>query len=121
MNTDIKTWRKDWALNENPKREKEISIYLITLFTDFLNDFKIEEKSKSTKSRYYGHLHFLGRSIIKEAVYDNEDQSITPHELLMEGLGPDDGPLLYWNDERSQREVDAVCKKLYKFIKKSNH
>ena len=121
MNKIDNTWQKDWELKENPKKEKEISLKLIEVFKAFLIDYKIDEKSKKTKERYYWHLHALGGYIIEQAIYDEEYQDNETMEILLEQLSPYEGPLIYHSNESHQKELDTVCKRLYKFLKKNNH
>ena len=50
-------WTKDWQIRENTSREKKIADDLIKVFIDFWKHQGIDEKSKTTKSRYSGALH----------------------------------------------------------------
>ena len=114
---NLSKWYKDWEAGENKSKEKEDSLRIIETFKDFLTDYKIDEKSKSTQNRYYGHLHALGGYLIEESIDDDGDII----ELLLNSIDAYEGPLIYMSNESWQRELDAVCKKLYKFmIKKGN-
>ena len=121
MNKIDNTWIKDWAIEEDPIKEKEASIILIKLFQDFLKDYRIEDKSKSTQNRYFSHLHALGGHIIEKCIYDEDYKNHKTINILLDQLSPYEGPMIYWTNESWQNELDTVCKRLYKFLKRNNH
>ena len=115
---NIDQWYKHWEVGENNAKEKVYSLKLIETFNDFLSDYEIDTKSKSTQNRYYGHLHALGGYLIEESIED--EKGII--ELLLNSIDEYEGPLIYMSNEPWQRELDAVCKKLHKFMtKKGKH
>jgi len=116
MKPNIK-WIDDWQIGVNPSREDQISIDLLNFFLDFWDKEKLEEKSKTTRNRYYASLHALGGYLVEQGISD-EDLNKTTYELLSEYVGADDGPLIYYENEDWQAGVDMVCRKIYEHIKK---
>lgn len=115
MEPNVK-WIDDWRIGLKPSREKEVAAGLIYYFGDFWDKGKLEQKSKTTKNRYANSLHALGGYLVEKAISEN-DSDKTAHELLLEYIGPDEGPLIHLDDEDWQDELDMVCRKLYKYLK----
>lgn len=111
-----KKWIKDWKIGLDRLRENEIAADLVDFFSDFWEKEKLEQKSKTTRTRYSGALHALGGYLVEQAISEDESDK-TAHELLAEYLGPFDGPLIYHDNEDWQDELDMVCRKLYKYFK----
>lgn len=111
-------WIDDWRIDENPSREHEIAVALLEIFMGFWDSRKLDEKSKSTKQRYANGLHALGGFLVENAVLSEKDFARTAEELLFEYLDPYEGPLVFLDNEAWQEELDMVCRKLYKYIKK---
>ena len=109
-------WTKDWQIRENTSREKKIADDLIKVFIDFWKHQGIDEKSKTTKSRYSGALHSTGGHLVEQAISDDgADKSA--QELLSEHIGPNDGPLICRDNETWQNEIDMVSRKLHNYLK----
>jgi hypothetical protein len=113
-----KKWMDDWMIGVKPVREKEIASELIDKFLDFWDQEKLDEKSKTTMNRYAGALHALGGFLVERAVM-GEDKDKTADELLREHIDLDEGPLIYHDNEEWQTELDMVCRKLFKYLKKN--
>ena len=109
-------WLEDWQVGENPSREIEIAEDLLKIFDGFWAFQSLDDKSKTTKSRYADALHALGGYLVEKSVLDEDDLSKTTDDLLAEYLGPDEGPLIHLDHEKWQSEIDMVCRKLYRFI-----
>lgn len=109
-------WIDDWKIGINPSRENQVALGLLEYFVDFWNREKLEQKSKTTRSRYSGSLHALGGYLVEQTISEDEKDK-TAHELLLEYIGPNEGPLVYHNDEDWQDELDMVCRKFYKYLK----
>ena len=112
-------WIKDWRIGENPSREDQIAYELLEVFDDFWHFEGLDEKSKTTINRYSGALHSLGGYLIEKAVFDEDGLHKTTYNLLAEYVGRDDGPLICADHETWQNEIDMVCRKLYRFMKKN--
>jgi len=90
---------------------------LLDCFIHFWIMEKLDKKSKTTRNRYSNSLHALGGYLVERAI-STEDSDKTANELLYEYISPDDGPLIYHDNEDWQDELDMVCRKIYKHIKK---
>ena len=62
-------------------------------------------------------MHVLGGYLVEQAI-SGDDPGKTADDLLSEHIGPDDGPLIFQDNESWQDEVDMVCRKIYKHMKK---
>ncbi len=118
MNTPNNKWIKDWIINENPSKEKKLGEGLIQIFIMFWQHANLSSKSKTTQNRYIGALHCLGGYLIEKGIYENVDFSL--YDLLTEYLNKYDGPLIHYDNEIWQNELDMVCRKLYKYLKNEN-
>ncbi len=107
-------WTDDWRIGISPAKEGEIGRELMAIFQRFWESTDLYKKSKSTKQRNSGALHALGGWAVEKAVEDNA--SIDAHQLLLEATSGGDGPLIYLDREEWQKELDTVCRKLYKFL-----
>jgi hypothetical protein len=109
-------WKQHWKVGILPPREAELTDAILNIFCDFWKDECIDELSKTSQRRYSGALHALGSYLIEKSVEeDNEDMSL--ENLLDDAITPDEGPLIYHENESWQKEVDAVSRKLYKHLK----
>jgi len=109
-------WIEDWRIGEKQPRESDVSTELLSLFKDFWIAQKLDEKSKTTRNRYSGALHALGGYLVEKAILNDLDK--TTDELVSEYVGPDDGPVIWHDNKRWQDEIDMVCRKLYRYIKR---
>jgi hypothetical protein len=110
-------WINDWYIGVKSSRENAIAADLLNLFMDFWDKLKLDEKSKTTRNRYSASLHALGGYLVEQAISD-DDLDKTAGDLLSEYIGPDVGPLIFQDNESWQDEVDMVCRKIYKHMKK---
>ena len=115
MKPNVK-WIDDWRLGPKPSREHKFAADLLDYFADFWDKEKLDEKSKTTKNRYSNSLHTLGGYLVEQAIPE-EDLDKTARELLLRYVGPNEGPLIYHDDEDWQYELDRVCRKIYKYMK----
>lgn len=110
-------WINDWHIGVKSSRENAIAADLLNLFMDFWDKLKIDEKSKTTRNRYSASLHALGGYLVKQAISEDYlDQ--TADDLLSEYVGPEDGPLIFHDNKSLQDELDMVCRRIYKQMKK---
>lgn len=113
-----RTWITAWGSGEAPAREREISRELLRIFIAFWEAQGLSQKSKTTKYRYSGALHSLGGYLVEQATGD-DGRNKTAHELLAESVGPDDGPLICHDNETWQREIDMVCRRLHRYLRRT--
>ena len=109
-------WIDDWKIGLEPGREDQVAAGLVEYFVDFWDKVKLDEKSKKTRNRYGSALHALGGYLVEKAITE-EDADKTAHELLLEYVYEDEGPLVYHDNEDWQDEFDMVCRKFYKYMK----
>ncbi len=106
---------KDWRYGAYPEQEKATSRELLEIFKDFWEWASLETKSKSTRRRYSGALHALGGYLVEEAGKGDRG-SKTIHEFMKNYINPEEGPLIYHDNEAWQNELDTVCRRLYKYL-----
>ncbi|MGH8192384.1 MAG: hypothetical protein ACREP2_13175 [Rhodanobacteraceae bacterium] len=110
-------WAKDWQVGVNPTLEKSISNGLIAVFSRFWDAENLDTKSKSTRQRYSGALHALGGYLVQQAVQDGaNDDSV--YARLLGSVEGGEGPLIFPDNEGWQRELDAACRKLSRYLKR---
>lgn len=109
-----KQWVTDWKIGENVERESELGNELVTIFTLFCEQICLAQKSKTTQNRHRGALHALGGYIVEQGIYENTQFSAM--QLLLDNCDEDGGPLIHIHNETWQREVDTVCKKLFRYL-----
>ncbi len=98
-----------------PSREDQIATDLLNFFLEFWVVEKLDKKSKTTMNRYFTSLHALGGYLVEQAISDDDSEK-TAYELLSEYISPDEGPLVYHENEDWQDEFDMVCRKIYKHM-----
>ena len=117
MKPNIK-WVDDWRIGMKPSREKEVSIDLINFFIDFWVKEKMGKKSKTTMNRYSNALHAIGGYLVEQAISD-ENLDKTTCKLLSLYISLDEGPFIHHENIEWQDEVDRVCRKIFKHMKKN--
>lgn len=110
----VDSWTDDWRIGISPAKEGAIGRELIAIFQGFWVWADLDEKAKSTRQRYSGALHALGGWAVEKIVED--DDPIDAHQILLQATSGGNGPLVYLDREEWQKELDTVCRKLYKFL-----
>ena len=108
-------WIKDWRYGVERSQEEKTSEELLRIFEDFWGWANLETKSKSTRKRYSAALHSLGGYLVEE-VGKGHCGSKTTHEFLKGYIDSGDGPLIHYDNEAWQNELDTVCRRLYKYL-----
>jgi len=108
-------WIGDWRAGVDPNRELELSSDLLQVFLDFWAAENLTSASKSTRSRYLGSLHALGGYLVARGI-EEEHLHKDAHELLMETIDLEEGPLIHYDHERWQAELDTTCRRLYRYL-----
>lgn len=117
-------WIKNWRLGLYPEKEKRLGHDLIAIFSAFWQTLELGKKSKKTQRRYSNSLGALGGHLFEVCINDlyehyTDVEIIDAKKALLDQLYPDEGPLIYSEDEEEwQKEFDSVCGKLYKFLMK---
>ena len=111
-------WVKGWACREHDD-EEELSKKLIAVFFRYLSSLQSKGVSKTTYRRHRSACLALGGYIICQ-VYSEECDGPYPdldgEQILGKYIDNYGGPLVHSRDPSWQRELDAMCKKLYKFL-----
>jgi hypothetical protein len=108
-------WISDWRYGLKPGQEAKTAEELIGFFQNFWLWANIETKSKSTRQRYSAALHALGGYLVEETGNGHRG-SKTILEFLKDYIDSGEGPLIYQDNEAWQNELDAVCRRLYKYL-----
>ena len=111
----LETWINDWSYGIDQKTEKKSSEELLALFSGFWIWANLDEKSIKTQRRYSTALHALGGYLIMEIGEGNKNKDSIV-EFVRSKIGDGCGPLVYIDNEQWQREIDLVCRRLYKYI-----
>lgn len=109
-------WIEDWRIGLDPNREREVSDGFISIFADFWKTQALDDKAKTTQNRYAAALHSIGGYLVEKAISE-EGRNKTYYELVSESICPDDGPLIHFDNETWQNEIDMVSRKLYKYMR----
>ena len=112
-------WIDDWQIGEAPTREWNVSSELLSLFIDFWDAQALDDKSKTTRNRYSGNLHALVSYLVEQIIADS-GLNKTTDELHSKHIGSGDGPLIFHDNEDWQGELDTVCRKLNRHIRKKS-
>lgn len=115
---NLDSWVEDWHVAEN---DREFSRKLIQVFDAFLTGLVNAGLSKSTLRRHTSSCHALGGYILKKVFdyeFDSFSEDSTGEEVLLHYIDAYEGPLVFQDNEQWQKEIDATCKKLFKFIVK---
>jgi hypothetical protein len=108
-------WIKDWRTGLHPRLETQTAEELLHVFKTFWDWSNLDKKSKSTKQRYASSLHALGGYLVKEVV-NGHNNNKPIQEFIMSYIDTGEGPLIYHDNETWQKELDAVCRKLHKYM-----
>lgn len=110
------TWISHWRYGVEPDREREVSRHLLGIFRRFWQDEELGTRSLTTRRRYSSGLQALGGYLVKKS-FEDDWRGMTAAELLRDALaGGDDGPLIHYDHELWQRDLDTVCRRLYRYL-----
>ena len=108
-------WIADWRNGVKPDQERKTSEELLLIFQEFWNWAGLDKKSKSTKQRYSVALHALGGYLVEE-VGNGHRGNKSIQRFLTYYIDSGEGPLIHYDNETWQNELDTVCRKLYKYL-----
>jgi hypothetical protein len=108
-------WTEDWRANVDPAREGKLGRDLLTVFREFWESENLSAASKSTRNRYSGSLYALGGYLVARGIEVDHGLK-SAHELLIEAIDLDEGPLIHFDNEAWQAELDTTCRRLYRYL-----
>lgn len=108
-------WIDDWMLGVDVERERELGRWFLLHFAEFWVVEGLDRRSETTRRRYSGSLHALGGYLVKRAVSDDHAGD-SAGELLWDAIDLDEGPLIFYDHEVRQEELDRTCRRLYEHL-----
>lgn len=108
-------WIEHWRAGADPERERKLGRDLLKVFREFWEGEALSEASKSTRNRYSGSLHALGGYLVARGIEEAHVES-DAHGLLLEAIDLDEGPLIHYDNEVWQAELDTTCRRLYRYL-----
>lgn len=106
-------WDQDWSICDE---DEILSKKMIPIFETYLNNRLEKGISKSAFIRHKNACHALGGNIVGK-IYGYGDDPFSGNEsgeeILLHYIDENGGPLIHHDNETWQREIDAMCKKLF--------
>jgi len=109
-------WIEAWMAGVDVARERKLARDLLNVFRAFWEDEDLSAASKSTRNRYSGSLHALGGYLVARGI-EVDHVAKSAHELLIEAIDLDEGPMIHFDNEAWQAELDTTCRRLYRYMK----
>ena len=107
-------WERDWSVC---KDDYVLSEKIIPVFESYLASLIEKGASRSTFTRHKNACHALGGYIVGEVFgygvnpFSGDE---TGEEILLHYIDANGGPLVHQDDETWQKELDTICKKLFR-------
>lgn len=116
---DWASWPELWAVEH---ADLAIGQRIIESLQPFLVDLLQQGLANKTLARHRDHLQMLGGEIIRRCHDDPDLAKQSVHELLINFIEEDGGPLIWPRiTESEQNAFDATCRKLYRFLNQQKH
>jgi hypothetical protein len=114
----ISGWPELWKVDDS---DVEIGRHLTEALEPFLLDLIQQGLADKTLARHCDYLEMLGGEVIRRR-HDEPGLTRQPAgDLLLKLIEEDGGPLIWPRvTETTQRELDATCRKLYRFLQSQN-
>ncbi|MHB8078178.1 MAG: hypothetical protein ACYDIE_02855 [Candidatus Krumholzibacteriia bacterium] len=115
--TDLRpdeSWLDEWREDISSRRAEALARELLALFGDFWEHAAFGAMSRTTQRRHADSLAALGRELIMRSREATGRRSA--RVLLLDTVEAADGPLLFPDDETWQRELDATCRRLLRWL-----
>lgn len=114
----LRRWPELWKVDDS---DVEIGRHLAEALEPFLLDLSRQGLADKTLARHRDSLEMLGGEIIRRRHDDPDLAKQTAGDLLFTLIEEDGGPLIWPRvTETTQRELDATCRKLYRFLQTHN-
>ena len=118
LRQQIGGWPELWKVVDS---DVEIGRQLIRAFEPFLLDLFGQGLADKTLARHRDYIEMLGGEIIRRRHDEPGLAKQSAGALLLTLIEEDGGPLLWPRvSETTQRELDATCRKLYRFLQTRN-
>ena len=118
LRQQIGGWPERWKVVDS---DVEIGRHLTEVLEPFLLDLFGQGLAAKTLARHRDYVEMLGGEIIRRR-HDEPGLMKQPVRDLLLGLIAEDGGPMLWPrvSETTQRELDATCRKLYRFLQTRN-
>ena len=114
----IRGWPERWQVIDS---DVEIGRQLTEALEPFLLDLIGQGLADKTLARHRDCIEMLGGDIIRRRHDEPGLAKQSANDLLMTLIEEDGGPLLWPRvSETTQRQLDATCRKLYRFLQARN-
>ena len=118
LRQQIGGWPELWKVVDS---DVEIGRHLTEVLEPFLLDLFGQGLAAKTLARHRDYVEMLGGEIIRRRNDDPELARQSADALLQNLIEEDGGPLIWpLVTETTQRELDATCRKLYRFLQTRN-
>ena len=107
-------WPELWKIADS---DVEIGRHLTETLEPFLRDLIRQGLADKTLARHRDYLEMLGGEISRRRRDEPDLTKQRAGDLLLNLIEKDGGPLIWPRvTETTQRELDATCRKLYRFL-----
>lgn len=111
---ELDDWPSSWEIEQ---RDREVGKAITKEFTSFLLSKIQQGRAKRTLNNYTRYLWILGGELIRQINDYEPDRKLSARELILDSICGEGGPLwLSAFDEDENKQFDAVCRMLYKFM-----
>jgi hypothetical protein len=111
---DLEEWPMRWQYDS---ADLAPGAALLDAFRPFLLDLLHSQLAKKTFNRHRDNLWLVGGEMIRRRREDPQTERLSIGELIRLLIDEEGGPLIYGHaSETLQREVDATCRKFYRFL-----
>jgi len=108
-------WVEDWRIGVDLERERELGMDFLKVFVASWEGEGLTTASKTTRTRYSGSLHALGGYLVARGIEPDHAEK-DAKGLLREAIDLDKGPLIHYDNEVWQAELDRTCRWLYRHL-----
>jgi hypothetical protein len=111
---DLQEWPMRWRYDS---ADLASGAALVDEFKPFLLDMLRSGLAKKTFNRHRDNLWLVGGELIRRRRADPKIERLPIDNLIQLEIDEEGGPLIYGHtSEALQREVDATCRKFYRFL-----
>lgn len=107
-------WPQSW---QSVRADVASGKALVEAFKPFLLWLSTQSISRKTLRRHVDNLWLLGGEIIRRMNQDAALRKLSAEAAILTCVDEEGGPLAFGEDEAGQRDLDATCRKLYRFLR----